>query len=60
MALLILLPGPARARIIPPNFFLPAYNLLHLWRVSRTGHAGLLQFAPLAAHEGFFQLVGGS
>src|SRR5450432_252401 len=60
VTLLILLPRPAGARVIPPNFFLPADNLLHRLSVSRTRHASLFQFAALAAHEGFFQLVRGS
>ena len=54
VALFIFLAGAAGAGIVPANFFLRADDLLHLLRVSGAGHAGLFQFAALAAHEGFF------
>src|SRR6266852_7551680 len=60
MALLVLLARAARAWIVASNFFLRAHDLLHRGRIPSASHACLLQFAPLAAHEGLLQFVGGS
>ena len=54
VALFVFLAGAAGAGIVAAYFFLRSHDLLHLLRVSRTGHAGLFQLAALAAHEGFF------
>jgi hypothetical protein len=58
VTLLIFFPRPAGTRIVPPHFLLSPNDLLHLRRVSRTSHTRLLEFAALAAHEGFFQFIG--
>ena len=60
MALLVFLAGAAGTGVVAAYFFLGADDLLHLLRISGAGHASLFQFAALAAHEGFFQLVRGS
>jgi hypothetical protein len=60
VALLEFLPGAAGARIVAPDFFLPANHLLNWLHVAGSSHARLFQFAALAAHEGFFQIVSGS
>ena len=58
VTLFVFLAGAAGAGIIAPHFFLRADNLLDRLRGASNGHTGLFQFAPLAAHEGFFQFVG--
>lgn len=58
VTLLEFLTGTARARIVAAHFFLPANDLLHRLNVSGARHASLFQFATLAAHEGFFQVIG--
>ena len=60
VALFVFLAGAAGAGIVAAYFFLRADDLLHLLRISGAGHAGLFQLAALAAHEGFFQVVGRS
>ena len=54
------LAGAARAGIVAAHFFLAANDLLNGLHVPGASHARLFQFAALAAHEGFFQIVGGS
>jgi len=49
-----------RAGIVAAHFFLTADDLLHGLHIAGARHARLFQFATLAAHEGFFQIVGGS
>ena len=58
VALLELLSRPAVTGIVAADLLLPAHDLLHLRRVSRSGHACLFEFTALAPHEGFFQFVG--
>ncbi len=60
VALLEFLAGTTRAGIVAAYFFLAANDLLHWLHVTSAGHACLFQFAALAAHKGFFQIVGGS
>ena len=57
VALFILFAGPARARIVPSNFFLPTDDLLYWLGVSGPGHTRLFEFTALAAHEGLFQFI---
>jgi len=59
VALFEFLAGATGARIVAAHFFLRADDLLHGLRVAASSHARLFQFAPLAAHEGFFQIIGG-
>jgi hypothetical protein len=59
VALFEFLAGAAGARVVAANFFLSANDLLYWRNVACAGHARLFQFAALAAHEGFFQIVGG-
>ena len=56
-ALLIFLPRAARTRIVAPDFRGAAHDLLHGLQISRTSHAGLLQFAALFALESFLNFV---
>src|SRR5271167_3283547 len=58
VALLVLFPGPARARIVPPNFFLPTDDLLYWLRISGSGHTRLFELTSLTTHEGLFQFIG--
>jgi hypothetical protein len=60
VALLEFLAGAAGARIVAAHFFLPANDLLNRLHVASAGHARLFEFAALAAHESFFQIVGRS
>src|ERR1700691_3665488 len=60
VALFEFLSRPAGAGIVAAHFFLAANDLLHWLRFAASGHARLFQFAALAAHEGFFQIVRGS
>src|ERR1700678_3523873 len=55
----VFLARAAGTRIIAPPFLLPAHNLLNRQYVSGASHARLFQLSTLAAHEGFFQVVGG-
>jgi uncharacterized MAPEG superfamily protein len=59
VALLVFLAGAAGAGIVAAHFFLTSNDLLHCGAYRRPGHASLFQLAALAAHEGFFQFVGG-
>jgi len=58
VALFVFLAGSAGAGIVAAYLLLRAHNLLNLLRLTGSGHARLFQFAALAAHEGFFELVG--
>jgi hypothetical protein len=56
---LVLLPRPARTRIIAPDLCLPSYNLLRRRIAVRSGHTRFLQLTFLAALELRFKLVNG-
>jgi hypothetical protein len=60
MALLIFLPRAAGTRIVTPHFFLTANHLLHRLHIASSSHPRLFEFAALAAHKRFFQIVRGS
>src|ERR1700676_1549046 len=60
VALLEFLTRAAGAGIVAAHFFLRADYLLHRLHIASARHARLFQFAALAAHERFFQIVGGS
>src|SRR3984957_4082457 len=60
VALLEFLTRSTGAWIVAAHFFLSANDLLNRLHFSAAGHARLFEFAALAAHEGFFQIVGGS
>src|SRR5579863_7355537 len=59
VALLEFFSRTAGARIVAAHFFLGADDLLYWLRFAASRHPRLFQFATLAAHKGFFQIVGG-
>jgi hypothetical protein len=60
VALLVLLPGAAGARVVAADFSAAAHHSLDRLALAGTGHTGLFEFATLAALESLFKVIDGS